>query len=119
MSFAGAVSSTTASEGVRSEVQRADWVTEKEVTRGSPFSVGTATDFFTAEDVLFDTDTDEFGEEVVNSESTTPAWTALVVESAGGKCVDLEFLIAEFAFCGWSYCLFEGLGRGACEGACD
>jgi hypothetical protein len=43
----------------------------------------------------------------------------LVVESAGGECVDLEFLIAEFAFCGWSYCLFEGLGRGAGEGACD
>jgi hypothetical protein len=69
--------------------------------------------------VLFDTETDEFGEEVVDSESTTPAWTALVVESAGGECVDLEFLITEFAFRSWGYCLFEGLGRGACEGACD
>jgi hypothetical protein len=68
---------------------------------------------------LFDTETDEFGEEVVDSESTTPAWTALVVESAGGECVDLEFLIAEFAFRSWSYGLFEGLGRGASEGASD
>ncbi len=105
VTFASAVSCTTASEGVRSEVQRADRVTKEEVTRGSPLGVRS-----TAEDVLFHTDTDEFGEEIVNSESTTPAWTTLVVESACGKCVNLEFLIAEFAFLSGSYGLFEGLG---------
>jgi hypothetical protein len=68
---------------------------------------------------LFHTDTDEFGEEVVDTETTAPAWTTLVVEGAGSESVDLKFLIAEFAVRSRSNGLFEGLGRGASEGACS
>jgi acetyl-CoA carboxylase beta subunit len=113
VSDASAVSGATADHRVRSEAE-AEWVTDEEVTNGSPFRVVAA-----AADELLNAETDVFGEEVVDSETTTPEGTAGIVEGASSEGVNLKLLVTEFAFRGWSDGFFEGLRGGACEGASD
>ena len=100
------VGCTTANEGVRSEVERADWETEENVTCGSPLG-GV---LVTTEDVLLDTDTDDFREEVVNTKSTTPTWLTFIEEGSKTEGVNLKLLIPEFAFGDGGNCFFERFG---------
>ena len=75
-----AIGSATTDDGVRSQVERADWQTKKHVTGRGPLGVALRILFFTSEHILLDTDTDEFREEVVDAKSATPTWPTFVVE---------------------------------------
>lgn len=106
MAGAIAVSRTTANEGVRSEVDRADRETNEEVASGGPL----CSVVVTTEEVLLDTDTDEFREEVVNPKSTTPTWLTLIEEGSQTESVNLNLLIPEFAFRSGGDSFFERFG---------
>ena len=68
---------------------------------------------------MLDTETDVFVDEVVDSETATPVGTTGAVKAAGGEGINLKFLITEFAIRSGSHGFFEGLRRGAREGASD
>lgn len=113
MTSSGAVSGAAADHAVRGEAE-AEGIADEEVADGGPLGIAAAT-----ADVLLNTETDVFVYEVVDSETTTPVGTAGAVESASGECVNLKLLITEFAIRSGSHGFFEGLRRGACEGAGD
>ena len=92
------ISCTSAGKNIRSQIYRTDRVAQEEVSRCGPFPSVRVIVLGSANDVLLNTNTYIFCEEVVDTNSSAPTGTSTFGKNACAESVKLEFLISEFAF---------------------
>ena len=101
-----AVGGTAANHRVRSEVPAADRVTEQQVAGRGPFC-GLAS---AGKDVFLNTESDELGEVVADTETAAPCGARAVVEQAGCERNQLKLVCTEQAGGLDNDLVFEGFG---------